>query len=94
VALDALQMGLRRVASLLGDSETDPEVRRPGFSYHEAGGLGMGESAETSVTDPFGRFWACENLVACDASAWPTTGATNPHITIAAVARRNALGAT
>ena len=89
--LEALQEGLRMAARLLGDENAEPEARPPGYSYHEAGGLGMGVSADASVTDPAGRFWACPNIVACDASAWPTTGATNPHITIAAVSRRNAL---
>lgn len=91
VELETLVEGMRTAAGLLGDTATQPEVRRPGFSFHEAGGLGMGASAESSVTDPAGRFWDCQNLVVCDAGAWPSTGATNPHITIAAVARRNAL---
>lgn len=89
--LDAMVAGLRSVQHSLGDIFTEPEVRPPGNSYHEAGGLGMGEMATTSVTDPAGRFWGCPTLVACDASAWPSIGAANNHLSIAAVARRNAL---
>lgn len=81
---------MRSVQQVLGD-DPEPEVRPPGASYHEAGGLGMGEQPGTSVTDPAGRFWACPSLVACDASAWPTIGAANVHLSIAALSRRNAL---
>lgn len=64
--------------------------RPPGSSYHEAGGLDMGVNPATSVTDPDGRFHTTPNLVAADAAAFPRIGATNPHLTIVAVARRKA----
>lgn len=62
--------------------------RAPGSSYHEAGGLDMGDDPNTSVTDALGRFHHVPNLVSSDAAAFPRIGATNPHLTILAIARR------
>ncbi|MEO7177259.1 MAG: FAD-dependent oxidoreductase [Allosphingosinicella sp.] len=64
--------------------------RPPGSSYHEAGGLDMGTNPGNGVTDVDGRFFAVPNLIAADAAAFPRIGATNPHLTIVAVARRKA----
>lgn len=62
--------------------------RTPGNSYHEAGGLDMGTDPATSVTDPHGRFHHMPNLISADAAAFPRIGATNPHLTLVAMARR------
>lgn len=62
--------------------------RAPGSSYHEAGGLDMGEGPGNSVTDGYGRFHHLPNLICSDAATFPRIGATNPHLTILAVARR------
>ncbi len=51
----------------------------------------MGEDAATSVTDPAGRFHQISNLMAADAATWPAISASNPHLTIAAMARRKAV---
>lgn len=62
--------------------------RPPGNSYHEAGGLDMGTDPATSVTAPDGCFHESPSLVAADAAALPRIGATNPHLTLVALARR------
>lgn len=64
--------------------------RALGSSYHEAGGLDMGLDRTTSVTDPNGRFHQVPNLICADAAAFPRIGASNPHLTIVAVARQKA----
>jgi choline dehydrogenase-like flavoprotein len=70
---------------------SDPSrFRTPGSSYHEAGGLDMGTDPRSSVTDAHGRFHQVPNLLCVDAAAFPRIGATNPHLTIVALARRQA----
>jgi len=64
--------------------------RPVGSSYHEAGGLDMGLERATSVTLPDGRFHYLDDLISGDAASFPRIGATNPHLTIVAVARRKA----
>lgn len=66
-------------------------IRAPGSSYHEAGGLDMGKDPATSVTDAHGAFHAVGNLVCGDAASFPLIGATNPHLTLLACARKKAL---
>lgn len=66
------------------------DIRRfrvAGSSYHEAGGLDMGIDPATSVTNPSGRFHQLPSLVCIDAASFPRIGATNPHLTLIAVAR-------
>lgn len=86
----AMHSAIARVGELLGAPSATIEDLPPGRSYHEAGGLAMSATADGGVTDPFGRFHMCSNLVAADAGAWPTIAASNPHLTIAAHARRAA----
>ncbi len=77
----------------VGDLPVD-DIRRfrvAGSSYHEAGGLDMGLDPSTSVTDRSGRFHELRTLVSIDAASFPRIGATNPHLTLIAVARRKAL---
>jgi choline dehydrogenase-like flavoprotein len=50
----------------------------------------MGSSPEASITDLFGRMHDAENVVVCDGSLFPTSGAMNPTLTIMALALRNA----
>lgn len=83
--------GLERIRSALGLQPATPEVLPAGSSYHEAGGLAMGTDPHRSVTDPYGRFHQIPSIRALDASAWPSLSPANPHLTIAAVARRQAL---
>lgn len=81
---------LEQVRAVLGGSPAAPATLPPGASFHEAGGLIMGTAPTESVTDPFGRFHQVHNVVAVDASTWPRIAAANPHLTIAALARRQA----
>jgi choline dehydrogenase-like flavoprotein len=62
-----------------------------GGSYHEAGGLDMGKDEKTSVTDKTGRVHTCENIFVMDASVFSNIGATNPHLTLAALSRKQTL---
>lgn len=87
---------VRLCAALGAEGVTPPDLssvnrfRAPGNSYHEAGGLDMGDDPTTSVTAPDGSFHSVANLVSADAAAFPRIGATNPHLTIVAAARRKA----
>jgi choline dehydrogenase-like flavoprotein len=86
-----IQSNADRIAKALGLNRVDDRFAGPGGSYHEAGGLDMGTDATTSVTNPDGCFHSVTNLLCVDAAAFPRIGATNPHLTIVAVARRQAL---
>jgi choline dehydrogenase-like flavoprotein len=68
-----------------------PQVLPQGASHHEAGGLIMGDDLASSVADGYGRIRDVTGLYAFDSSVWPDTPAANPHLTIGAVARRQAL---
>jgi len=57
---------------------------------HQSGTLRMGSDPDQSVVDPFGRMHDAPNVVVCDGSVFPTSGAFNPTLTIMAVAMRNA----
>lgn len=78
------------IAGMLGLTLRDERFAGPGGSYHEAGGLDMGTDPARSVTDPNGCFHQVQNLLCVDAASWPRIGATNPHLTIVALARRQA----
>jgi len=62
-----------------------------GGSYHEAGGLDMGSDEKASFTDKTGRVHTCENIYVMDASVFSKIGATNPHLTLAALSRKQTL---
>jgi choline dehydrogenase-like flavoprotein len=88
---DAMTAGLEEIRAALGAGPSVlTQVMPPGASHHEAGGLAMGTDSNVSVTDPFGRFHEIPNIVAADAAAWPDVVAANPHLTISAIARRQA----
>jgi choline dehydrogenase-like flavoprotein len=57
---------------------------------HVSGTLRMGGDPQQSVCDGFGRMHDAENVIVCDGSLFPTSGAMNPTLTIMAVALRNA----
>jgi len=59
-----------------------------GTTYHEGGTLAMGDSPETSVTNPDARFHLVDNLYATGPALFPTTGSANPMLTGVALARR------
>lgn len=79
---------ITRVGQAIGGDAAPVQAMPPGASHHEAGGLVMGADAASSVVDRFGRFWEVRNLVVADAAAWPAVSPANPHLTIAALARR------
>lgn len=87
---DRLANALGARANAAPPLASSDRIRPPGASYHEAGGLDMGQDEATSVTGPDGCFHAAPSLVCADAAAFPWIGATNPHLTIVAVARRKA----
>jgi hypothetical protein len=82
----ALQIGAALRLELV-----DERLSGPGGSYHEAGGLDMGDDPKKSVTNRHGCFHGVSNLICADAAAFPRIGATNPHLTIVAEARRKGL---
>jgi choline dehydrogenase-like flavoprotein len=55
---------------------------------HQAGTCRMGDDPRTSVTDPWGRVHAHDNLFVVDASLHVTNGGFNPVLTIMALAFR------
>lgn len=55
---------------------------------HAVGTVRMGRDPDTSPLDADGRFRGVENLYVVDASAFPTSAAVNPSLTIAAGALR------
>jgi choline dehydrogenase-like flavoprotein len=57
---------------------------------HVIGTCRMGDLANDSVVDPFGRSHEVENLWICDNSVFPTSLAANPALTIMALALRTA----
>jgi choline dehydrogenase-like flavoprotein len=57
---------------------------------HVSGTLRMGADPAASVADAFGRIHDADNVVVCDGSLFPTSGAMNPTLTIMALALRNA----
>lgn len=57
---------------------------------HVMGGMRMGVSPRTSVTDGEGRHHFLDNLFVADGSVFPSSGGHNPTLTIMATALRNA----
>ena len=60
----------------------------PGYYIHEVGGAPMGDSADTSVVDPFNRLWRCPNVLVVDGACWPTSAWQSPTLTMMAITRR------
>lgn len=59
-----------------------------GTTHHEAGTLRMGETADTSVTDPNCRFHNVTNTYVAGPALFPTIGSPSPMLTGIALARR------
>ena len=64
-----------------------------GTTYHEAGTLWMGTSAQTSVTDTNGRFHNIGNAFCADQSLFVTVGSVNPTLTGLVLTRKVAQAA-
>jgi choline dehydrogenase-like flavoprotein len=60
----------------------------PMTGWHLLGTARMGDDPSTSVTDSRGRCHAVPNIVVADSSVFPTGGAVNPGVTIAALAMK------
>jgi choline dehydrogenase-like flavoprotein len=60
----------------------------PIITNHALGGTPMGESAESSVTDSYGRLWETPNLWIMGGGLFPTIGAGGPTFTIHALTLR------
>ncbi len=89
LALNAkLKALLRKMGWPLVMSKTF-EKRTPS---HQCGTARMGTDPQTSVVDTQCRAHDLDNLIICDASVLPTSGAANPSLTIAALAIRTARG--
>ncbi len=57
---------------------------------HLMGACRMGDDATTSVVDQWCRTWDVPNLFVCDGSVFVTSSASNPSLTIQAIAARTA----
>ncbi len=64
-----------------------------GTTYHEAGTLWMGTTAQTSVTDTNGRFHSVANAFCADQSLFVTVGSVNPTLTGLVLSRKVAQAA-
>ena len=62
----------------------------PRFGMHILGGTVMGDKAQHSVTDPWGRCHELDNLYIAGPGLFPSSGAVNPTFTIHALALRTA----
>jgi choline dehydrogenase-like flavoprotein len=60
------------------------------FSFHIMGTARLGNSPNTTVTNPEGESWEARNLFVMDGSSFPSASGVNPMITIEAIAHRNA----
>lgn len=88
---EQMKAAIANVGKILNGTSAPIQIMPPGASHHEAGGLCMGTDKASSVVDEFGRFWSVGGLVVVDAALWPDVSPANPHLTIVAIARRNAL---
>lgn len=89
--LDEMVHGVERIRQVLNCSSADVDQYPLGASYHEAGGLRMAKGASAGVVNGDGRCFADPRITVVDASAWPSIGCANPHLTLVAVARRQGL---
>jgi choline dehydrogenase-like flavoprotein len=62
----------------------------PGLDNHESGTCRMGDNPYHSVTNRYGETHDVSNLFVADSSVLPFIGATNPTLTIVALAVRTA----
>jgi gluconate 2-dehydrogenase alpha chain len=70
-----------------GEGDVSPLGIAPA-SYHIMGTARMGADPTTSVVDPTGRLWDCDNVLVVDSSVFPTSAGYNPTLTIMALASR------
>uniref|UniRef100_A0A486XS92 Glucose-methanol-choline (GMC) oxidoreductase:NAD binding site n=1 Tax=Rheinheimera sp. BAL341 TaxID=1708203 RepID=A0A486XS92_9GAMM len=85
---EQMKATIASIGDALGMKLTRDGYANIGGSYHEAGGLDMGNDSKISVTDKHGRVHTMDNIYVVDASTFPRIGATNPHLTIGAISRK------
>jgi choline dehydrogenase-like flavoprotein len=95
-AMDSATIKLLR--AMVNGNQGDVEILNQtrdglGTTYHEAGTLWMGTSAQSSVTNPNGRFHHVGNAFCADQALFPTVGTVNPTLTGLVLARRVAQAA-
>lgn len=83
----AMATKAKKIATALGGSLQKIEFQPPGMSYHERGGLVMSEEPPNGLVNERGTFWNYKNLHCTDPAIWPSQGASNPCLTITAIAR-------
>ena len=66
-----------------------PDIKG-GLEVHQHGTMRMGDDPASSVTNQHGQMWAAPNIVVADSSVFPSSGGSNPTLTIQAVAWRSA----
>jgi choline dehydrogenase-like flavoprotein len=84
--LKAVQPIVEKIAKQMGCREVKWE--RPGVAAHPMGICRMSKSPEDGVVDPNLKVHNTENLYVCTSGVFPTGGAVNPTLTIAALAHR------
>jgi choline dehydrogenase-like flavoprotein len=87
----ALDFGLDRGEEMLRAAGAYRVIRvplAPNTGWHLLGTARMGDDPHTSVTDARGRCHAVRDLLVADGGLFPTVGAVNPGVTIAALAMK------
>lgn len=81
---------LRRLAGRMGGREAGSwfEVVNRNATAHFIGGVGIGETAESGVVDPYQRAFGHPGLHVVDGSVMPANPGVNPSLTITALAER------
>ena len=85
----------KEIVQRLGGKVTTPDlppeqaISDGGFIIHELGTTRMGDKADNSVTDSFGKSWDIDNLVIADGSVFTSNAHKNPTLTIMALTWRS-----
>jgi choline dehydrogenase-like flavoprotein len=85
----------RAIIEKLGGTVLTPElpprdaIAVGGWIIHEVGTTRMGDKADNSVTDSYGRTWEVDNLVITDGGVFTSNAHKNPTLTIMALAWRS-----
>jgi choline dehydrogenase-like flavoprotein len=86
----ALERGARVTAELFRAMEaTDISTRQGVVGNHQCGTVRMGKSESDSVCDEWGKCHDLDNLFVAGSSLFPTSGCSNPTLTLAALSLRS-----
>jgi gluconate 2-dehydrogenase alpha chain len=80
--------GASITATVPANSAQIPVLGEIPDTKHVLGGMAMGDSDKTSVTDAYGRIRGTDNVYVADGGVFASSGAQNPTLTIMAVALR------